>query len=271
MYTGDDGKARWEPIDLQKNPEWLAGMELYLLNVVRMARLVTPYLVAAGGGAIVNVSTAGALEPSPRNQDSRTSRSPRHSTSATRPSGIGTASMSKSRETSMSGGLCSRPMTSPTARGATPSQRQRCRHRPIQSPPIATVASEATGIRPTVTDAPGSAAVIRAIASSTSTPAAITGMVQASRPSGIASTLRDHGRTASPNAGWPMSTMAGLLGTRLEKPGHYVLGAELPPPDVPAIDHAAEIVKAATALALPVVLGVHRLVRPLTPRPGGAR
>jgi adenosylcobinamide-phosphate synthase len=89
--------------------------------------------------------------------------------------------------------------------------------------------------------------------------------------SGIASTLRDHGRTASPNAGWPMSTMAGLLGTRLEKPGHYVLGAELPPPDVPAIDHAAEIVKAATALALPVVLGVHRLVRPLTPRPGGAR
>jgi hypothetical protein len=27
MYTGDDGKARWEPIDLQKNPEWLAGMD----------------------------------------------------------------------------------------------------------------------------------------------------------------------------------------------------------------------------------------------------
>ena len=40
-------------------------MELYLLNVVRMARLVTPHLIAAGGGAIVNVSTAGALEPSP--------------------------------------------------------------------------------------------------------------------------------------------------------------------------------------------------------------
>lgn len=35
---------------------------------------------------------------------------------------------------------------------------------------------------------------------------------------------RDRARTESPNAGWPMATMAGLLGVRLEKPGHYVLG-----------------------------------------------
>jgi adenosylcobinamide-phosphate synthase len=35
---------------------------------------------------------------------------------------------------------------------------------------------------------------------------------------------RQHGRTASPNAGWPMAAMAGALGVRLEKPGHYVLG-----------------------------------------------
>ena len=73
---------------------------------------------------------------------------------------------------------------------------------------------------------------------------------------GIEITLRDHGLTASPNAGWPMSAMAGLLGTRLEKTGHYSLGAELPPPDLPAIDHAAEIVKAATVLAVPVTLGL---------------
>lgn len=73
---------------------------------------------------------------------------------------------------------------------------------------------------------------------------------------GLTITRRDHGRTASPNAGWPMSTIAGLLGTRLEKPGHYTLGEELPPPDVPAIDHAAELVKAATALALPLMLGL---------------
>ena len=35
---------------------------------------------------------------------------------------------------------------------------------------------------------------------------------------------RDHGRTASPNAGWTMSGMAGALGVELEKEGHYRLG-----------------------------------------------
>lgn len=76
---------------------------------------------------------------------------------------------------------------------------------------------------------------------------------------GLAVTWRDHGRTASPNAGWPMSTMAGLLGTRLEKPGHYELGWDLPPPDPPAIDHAAELVKTMTALTVPVMFGVRWL------------
>jgi adenosylcobinamide-phosphate synthase len=80
-------------------------------------------------------------------------------------------------------------------------------------------------------------------------------------PTGLAATRRDHARTASPNAGWPMSTMAGLLGTRLEKPGHYLLGCELPPPDLPAIDHAAEMVKTMTVLTVPVVLGVRWLAR----------
>ena len=35
---------------------------------------------------------------------------------------------------------------------------------------------------------------------------------------------RDRRRTASPNAGWPMSAMAGALGVALEKPGAYRLG-----------------------------------------------
>ncbi|MDP2306450.1 MAG: adenosylcobinamide-phosphate synthase CbiB [Pseudomonadota bacterium] len=35
---------------------------------------------------------------------------------------------------------------------------------------------------------------------------------------------RDATKTESPNAGWPMAAMAGLLGVRLEKPGHYQLG-----------------------------------------------
>jgi NAD(P)-dependent dehydrogenase (short-subunit alcohol dehydrogenase family) len=43
--------------------EWHAGLDLLLLNVVRMARLVTPIMVSQGGGAIVNISTFSAFEP----------------------------------------------------------------------------------------------------------------------------------------------------------------------------------------------------------------
>ncbi|CAM5211656.1 3-oxoacyl-[acyl-carrier-protein] reductase OS=Castellaniella defragrans OX=75697 GN=HNR28_002208 PE=3 SV=1 [Castellaniella defragrans] len=43
--------------------DWHKGMETYFLNVVRPARLVAPVMAAQGGGAIVNISTAWALEP----------------------------------------------------------------------------------------------------------------------------------------------------------------------------------------------------------------
>lgn len=43
--------------------EWHLGMDTYFLNVVRVARLVTPHLQKAGGGAIVNISTFAAFEP----------------------------------------------------------------------------------------------------------------------------------------------------------------------------------------------------------------
>ena len=39
------------------------GLDLVMLNVVRMARLVTPIMLAQGGGAIVNISTFAAFEP----------------------------------------------------------------------------------------------------------------------------------------------------------------------------------------------------------------
>jgi NAD(P)-dependent dehydrogenase (short-subunit alcohol dehydrogenase family) len=45
--------------------DWHRGMDYYLLNVVRMARLVTPIMEAAGAGSIVNVSTFAAFEPDP--------------------------------------------------------------------------------------------------------------------------------------------------------------------------------------------------------------
>jgi NAD(P)-dependent dehydrogenase (short-subunit alcohol dehydrogenase family) len=45
--------------------QWRTGMEVYFMNVVRPTRLVTPIMVAQGGGAIVNVSTFAAFEPDP--------------------------------------------------------------------------------------------------------------------------------------------------------------------------------------------------------------
>jgi NAD(P)-dependent dehydrogenase (short-subunit alcohol dehydrogenase family) len=43
--------------------DWQRGMEFYLLNVVRIARLVTPHMQRRKSGSIVNVSTYAAFEP----------------------------------------------------------------------------------------------------------------------------------------------------------------------------------------------------------------
>ncbi len=45
--------------------DWHLGLDVVLLNVVRMARLVTPIMEKAGKGAIVNISTFAAFEPDP--------------------------------------------------------------------------------------------------------------------------------------------------------------------------------------------------------------
>ena len=45
--------------------DWYEGMEVYLMNVIRPTRLVTPVMRARGGGAIVNISTFAAFEPDP--------------------------------------------------------------------------------------------------------------------------------------------------------------------------------------------------------------
>lgn len=74
----DETMARWGRIDAVVNSaghgpkggllalsdaDWTRGMEFYLLNVVRITRLVTPIMQAAGGGAIVNISTYATFEP----------------------------------------------------------------------------------------------------------------------------------------------------------------------------------------------------------------
>ena len=45
--------------------DWHRGLDVVLMNVVRMARLVTPVMEKAGEGAIVNVSSFAAFEPDP--------------------------------------------------------------------------------------------------------------------------------------------------------------------------------------------------------------
>jgi NAD(P)-dependent dehydrogenase (short-subunit alcohol dehydrogenase family) len=51
------------PILSITDEEWVTAMEFYLLNVIRMTRLVAPVMQAQGGGAIVNISTYAAFEP----------------------------------------------------------------------------------------------------------------------------------------------------------------------------------------------------------------
>ena len=45
--------------------DWHQGMEVYLMNVIRPARLVAPFMQAKGGGSIINISTFAAFEPDP--------------------------------------------------------------------------------------------------------------------------------------------------------------------------------------------------------------
>ncbi len=51
------------PILAISDEDWVLGMEFYLLNVIRMTRLVAPVMQAQKAGSIVNISTYAAFEP----------------------------------------------------------------------------------------------------------------------------------------------------------------------------------------------------------------
>ncbi len=72
---------------------------------------------------------------------------------------------------------------------------------------------------------------------------------------------REHARTASPNAGWPMAAMAGAVGVGLVKPGAYRLGTQ-PPPEAPdTIRRAARVFAVASGLLIAAALWVAALRR----------
>jgi NAD(P)-dependent dehydrogenase (short-subunit alcohol dehydrogenase family) len=75
----DEAVSRWGRIDVLVNSaghgprapileltdeQWHTGLDTYLLNVIRPTRLVAPAMQAQKAGAIINISTAWAFEPS---------------------------------------------------------------------------------------------------------------------------------------------------------------------------------------------------------------
>jgi adenosylcobinamide-phosphate synthase len=66
--------------------------------------------------------------------------------------------------------------------------------------------------------------------------------------------LQEHGRTESPNAGWPMAAMAGALRVRLEKMGHYQLGTAFGACQPSAIGPALRIARRVACLAAGLAL-----------------
>ena len=70
--------------------------------------------------------------------------------------------------------------------------------------------------------------------------------------------VRDHERTASPNAGWTMAAAAGALGITLEKPSVYRLG-EGPLPAGADIERAIRLLMRAAGVVV-VALIVVRLI-----------
>ena len=64
VLVNSAGHGPRAPILEITDEEWHRGMDTYLLNVVRPTRLVAPVMQRQQGGAIINISTAWAFEPS---------------------------------------------------------------------------------------------------------------------------------------------------------------------------------------------------------------
>lgn len=64
VLVNSAGHGPRAPILEITDEDWQRGMDVYLLNVIRPTRLVTPIMQRQQAGAIINISTAWAFEPS---------------------------------------------------------------------------------------------------------------------------------------------------------------------------------------------------------------
>jgi len=65
VLVNSAGHGPRAPVLELTDEQWHTGMDVYFLNVVRAARLVTPHMQANGAGSIINISTFAAFEPDP--------------------------------------------------------------------------------------------------------------------------------------------------------------------------------------------------------------
>mgnify|MGYP005834172745 CR=1 FL=1 len=65
---------------------------------------------------------------------------------------------------------------------------------------------------------------------------------------------RDHVQTSSPNKGWPMAAVAGGLGVKFEKEGHYCMGEGELPRDPTVIRDTIKVMKLTAVLFFATVL-----------------
>ena len=73
---------------------------------------------------------------------------------------------------------------------------------------------------------------------------------------GMRMVRRDRRLTESPNAGWTISAMSGLLGVALAKSSHYRIGNGLPEPGPAHIGASLRVLFGSVGIALPVMTGL---------------
>ena len=65
VLVNSAGHGPRAPVLELTDEDWHKGLDIYLMNVIRPTRLVTPIMQAQKAGSIINISTFAAFEPDP--------------------------------------------------------------------------------------------------------------------------------------------------------------------------------------------------------------